>query len=466
MAMLLPRLTQKLCYDLAIWMVGLDLSIGLLFPFFMRWLGFPAAEVLSGPFMLASLGAGAFVAAANFLVARWVVAPRLWQLASQAHKVEDAIRTATDTNDWANCTHDKCQIAIDSADEIGESSRAFNDLVDALLLSHEVESAVNEFAHRLTSKLELEPMSAVALDRLIEHTGSAAGAVIVEQEGELRVTAQRGIHGLSDITTSEPVQRCLVTNRLVTIEVPADVEIDALLTRFRPRQIILVPLPFKGTPLGLFMLASMCEISQHAQRMLTLFKQSFALALNNAQAHDQLQRLAVIDPLTGLYNRRFGMARLGEEFQRALRANASLAALMLDIDHFKAVNDEHGHLMGDRVLTKVARTLKRLSREGDVVVRYGGEEFMILIPEADAEHACALGERMRHAVADLRTTNGAKILRVTLSIGLAAFPEQDVNTPEELIALADSALYQAKQGGRNRVQACGPVAATAEHRVA
>ncbi|EIC21337.1 diguanylate cyclase (GGDEF) domain-containing protein [Thiorhodovibrio frisius] len=463
MGMVLPKLTQKLCYDMAVWMIGLGLTIGLLFPPMMHWLGFPTEEVYSSRFMLACLTAGLMMAVANFLVARWVVAPRLRRLSSQARQVEAAIRRATDTNDWHACTPEKCQLTVDSADEIGEIGRSFNDLVDALLLSHAVEAAVNEFVHRLTGKLELEPMSEEALDRLIEHTQADAGAVIVEQAGELTLTALRGIQGLSDPSAYAPIRHCLKSNSQVTVTLPEDISIDAVLTRFRPRQLVLIPLAFKGVPLGLFLLARAHEFSQHAHRMMTLFQQSFALALNNAQAHHQLQHLVVIDPLTGLYNRRFGMARLSEEFQRATRGDAALSLLMLDIDHFKDVNDTHGHLIGDRVLIEVAQTLKGLSREGDIVLRYGGEEFLMLLPGATNDSGRILAERICHAIADQVVETAQLRLQVTISIGLACFPDQDAETPEALIALADRALYQAKEAGRNRVQTCMPAQTRQAH---
>lgn len=465
MSVVLPKLTKKLCYDLALWMIGLDLAIGLLFPVTMYWLGFPVEEVFGARFVVASVGAGALVAAANFAVARWVVAPRLRRLSHQAREVEAAIRRATDTNDWGNCTPEKCQLTIDSEDEIGESAQAFNDLVDALLLSHAVEAAVNEFAHHLTGKLELEPMSEEALDRLIEHTQADAGAVIVEQSGELRVTAQRSIHGLSDPSGIEPIRHCLASNKQITVTLPANISVDAVLTRFRPRQLVLIPLAFKGVPLGLFLLARAHDFSQHAHRMMSLFQQSFALALNNAQAHHQLQHLAVIDPLTGLYNRRFGLARLGEELQRAARADSSLGVLMLDVDHFKAINDDHGHLAGDRVLAQVADRLKQICREGDITVRYGGEEFLILLPGASPDNALSLAERICRAINELVVDCGSLGLKVTISIGVACYPDQDIDRPEQLIERADDALYRAKQAGRNRVQSC-PSSAVRDRSVA
>ena len=120
--------------------------------------------------------------------------------------------------------------------------------------------------------------------------------------------------------------------------------------------------------------------------------------MNNALAHDRLERLAAIDPLTEAYNRRFGLARLHEEYSRAVRAEAPLGILMLDLDHFKAVNDIYGHLVGDRVLRAVARACRRVIREGDVLVRYGGEEFLVLLPGAGVDDVMQIGERIRRAV--------------------------------------------------------------------
>jgi len=183
-----------------------------------------------------------------------------------------------------------------------------------------------------------------------------------------------------------------------------------------------------------------------------LFLQGLGLALNNAMAHDRLQRLAALDPLTGVYNRRFGLVRLHEEFGRAVRANTPVGILMLDIDHFKAVNDTYGHLVGDRLLKSICAIARSSLREGDVLLRYGGEEFLAVLPAASAEDLRLVGERLRRAVEDSALSDGAKTVRVTLSVGGAAYPNQNVESEEVLIRLADEALYRAKDSGRNRVE--------------
>jgi diguanylate cyclase (GGDEF)-like protein len=184
---------------------------------------------------------------------------------------------------------------------------------------------------------------------------------------------------------------------------------------------------------------------------LELFRQSFGLALNNALAHDRLQRLAALDPLTGVYNRRFGLGRLHEEFERAIRSSAPLGLLMLDIDHFKSVNDTYGHQVGDRILKSVASITRSILREGDILVRYGGEEFLAILPAASSEDLRLIGERIRRSTEESAHPEGQQTIRVTISIGGAAFPNQNVEKESSLLQSADDSLYKAKETGRNQV---------------
>jgi diguanylate cyclase (GGDEF)-like protein len=166
----------------------------------------------------------------------------------------------------------------------------------------------------------------------------------------------------------------------------------------------------------------------------------------------ELERLSVTDELTGLPNRRHLDDEIERELQRHERHKRALAVLMLDVDRFKALNDTHGHPAGDAVLRQLARVLKESTRKGDTVARFGGEEFMVILPETPADGAMLLAERIRTATEGKHFAldeNGAEV-RLTVSIGLARFPEHG-RTPEPLIAAADQALYRSKEGGRNRV---------------
>ena len=198
-------------------------------------------------------------------------------------------------------------------------------------------------------------------------------------------------------------------------------------------------------------ISASAPLTHLATRQFHTHVQGLSLAVHNALAHGDLQRLAALDPLTGVFNRRFGARRLQEEFGRSVRSDAPLGALMFDIDHFKRVNDAYGHLVGDRVLRAVTDAAKSVLREGDVLVRYGGEEFLAILPAAASKDAALIAERLRRSVADLVVAEGDQQVRVTVSLGVASCPDEAIKEPEALIKLADDALYQAKQGGRDQV---------------
>ena len=165
---------------------------------------------------------------------------------------------------------------------------------------------------------------------------------------------------------------------------------------------------------------------------------------------DGLCELSLKDPLTGLANRRFLYATLDREIDRVTRAGDSALLMMLDIDHFKSINDAHGHLAGDLVLQSVARTLSACVRPMDTVARYGGEEFAVVLPSCQATFARAVAERMRRAIESTPVRiSPVEQVNVTVSVG-GAFALQWIRSTKQLwVERADQQLYQAKQAGRN-----------------
>jgi diguanylate cyclase (GGDEF)-like protein len=163
-----------------------------------------------------------------------------------------------------------------------------------------------------------------------------------------------------------------------------------------------------------------------------------ASSIQNAHYVERVKQLAYLDGLTGIFNRRFFERRILEEIERARRYEAELAVLMVDIDQFKRLNDEFGHLLGDEVLRQVSSLLQQQVRKIDVVCRYGGEEFAILLTHTGAQQAMTIADKLR------------RIVETWQFPGVAIFPEHG-KTRDELVYLADNALYVAKQGGRNRV---------------
>lgn len=169
------------------------------------------------------------------------------------------------------------------------------------------------------------------------------------------------------------------------------------------------------------------------------------------QAQAQLLELATTDSLTGLRNRRYFMHRAGEEFERARRYRLPLALLMLDADHFKAINDRHGHHVGDQVLQALARRGQELLRDVDLFARIGGEEFAILLPQTDLDAARVVAERLRQRVASTPIATDQGLLTLTISLGLTGFDATIIDF-DALLCRADAALYRAKQNGRNRTE--------------
>ncbi|MBS1196847.1 MAG: diguanylate cyclase with sensor [Proteobacteria bacterium] len=177
-------------------------------------------------------------------------------------------------------------------------------------------------------------------------------------------------------------------------------------------------------------------------------KEKLIDALKKTQT--ELEILATTDPLTGLYNRRYFFQSAQQEFNRSLRYQRPLSMLMADIDHFKRINDIFGHAVGDRVLAMVAEVMKRDVRHVDILARFGGEEFIILLPETEETAALCLAERIRLEVANSEVMHQAQRITTTVSIGLASL-ESRADSLEALTKMADDALYQAKANGRDRI---------------
>src|SRR5215207_1114040 len=210
-----------------------------------------------------------------------------------------------------------------------------------------------------------------------------------------------------------------------------------------------LPLVFEENLLGILWVWGK-RLTRADLPIMSIFAKQIGVSLERARLFQEVQSLALTDPLTGLQNRRslFELGRV--EFARMQRMKRSFCCMMLDLDHFKKINDEYGHLIGDHVLQEFARRCKNLVREVDLVGRYGGEELIILLPETDIPTSMQVAERLCTSIASEPIKIFNKEISVTVSIGVAT---QDENTTdlETLIARADQAMYIAKHKGRNRV---------------
>lgn len=239
----------------------------------------------------------------------------------------------------------------------------------------------------------------------------------------------------------------------------------AIISPLGIRSILVVPIFLRSKVIGtLFIRTSRTKHSFTPQevRLLKALSDASANVLHNAflfeQVEDEkarLEKLAITDFLTGIFNVRYFYHRIIEEFSRCQRYEFPISCLMVDIDHFKRVNDAYGHKAGDMVLKEFAGKLKKHSRKSDVVARYGGEEFVILLPQTTAEGAVAEAERIRTCVKKSRFKSLDGKLSLTVSIGVSTYPHEKIKTYEDLIALADDALLKAKSRGRDKVVVYG-----------
>jgi diguanylate cyclase (GGDEF)-like protein len=215
-----------------------------------------------------------------------------------------------------------------------------------------------------------------------------------------------------------------------------------------------VPLVAGGRALGALEVTLDAPLGVDDVKILELLAAAAAVALQNAHLYQEIQRLATTDPLTGLSNYRHFHELMNLEVQRARRMRYPVGMLMMDLDHFKLVNDRHGHPAGDRALKQVAELLRTRLRRTDVVARIGGEEFAAILPGDGAVEVRIVAEKLRSAVAGLAPISGgmvAESTQLTLSVGATSL-QPDALDAQLLIACADRALYEAKRKGRNQVQ--------------
>jgi diguanylate cyclase (GGDEF)-like protein len=214
--------------------------------------------------------------------------------------------------------------------------------------------------------------------------------------------------------------------------------------------------PYVGGRISGWWIAQMSAVG-FSVSVAVLFMFAYLIArLRDREA--RLLRLSRTDVLTGVANRRHFIEVFAREFDRAKRYGTPLACVLLDLDHFKQINDRFGHLVGDRVIVAAAEAFGRSLRAHDALARWGGEEFVVLLPQTDLAGAESVAERCRSSLDETVIDTGSGTLHVTVSVGVAAHPEPSASSGDELLRRADEALYRAKKGGRNRVASLPPPA--------
>jgi diguanylate cyclase (GGDEF)-like protein len=319
--------------------------------------------------------------------------------------------------------------------------------------------AINSIAKHATSVLELNELvhSVCALVQRCFPCDHAS--VLLKEEDNLVLRAHAGSLALR-FAEGEQVAYTKdwwkTTFESATIRGEGDIPDAGSLTSLSDEAVsrLSVPMISYGQPLGLLVLSSRTRnFFEHTDTQpLESVADIFASAIQNAHYVQKVKQLAYLDGLTGIFNRRYFDIRISEEIERARRYGTDLSIIIVDVDRFKTLNDDFGHLLGDEVLRQVSSLLSRHVRKIDVVCRYGGEEFAILLPQTASQQALTVADKLRAALAEWQFPGVPRSL--TISGGVAMFPDHGI-TRDQLVQAADAALYAAKQAGRNRIHSAG-----------
>lgn len=333
-----------------------------------------------------------------------------------------------------------------------------------------LKSTISDQVIEMISNLSLLDNQEALFKRILEmsadllHASKGSLMVVEDDRESLRIEASIGMN--QELARSMRVRvGSGIAGRVVSTGHPLlvnDIEKDervrsANRPRFKTKSFISVPLVVNGNIFAVLNLSDKENegtFSEADLRLLTTFSPHFAALIERTASLERataLEELSVTDPLTGLYNRRFLERRMEEEISRCLRQDLALTILLLDLDNFKHYNDLCGHLAGDKALKRTARILQHSAREMDIVTRFGGEEFCILLPGTSKKESLLVAERIRHAIEKepFPREKSLPLGKLTASMGVATFPA-DGNTPRNLVNAADIALYRAKTEGRNR----------------
>ncbi len=280
--------------------------------------------------------------------------------------------------------------------------------------------------------------------------------MLVDQSGRLAVLADRGV-----VPAMAPAPETIanwVMNRGQELA-SADLRRDTRVTHAEVGAVLAFPLMCRGRRVGALVgfdaapAARVPQLTASTLRAVKVLLEPAAIALDNALRVKHTEALSVTDDLTQLYNSRYLNQALRRETKRASRSGRPLSLLFVDLDGFKSVNDTHGHLCGSRALVEAAAVIRRSARETDMVSRFGGDEFALVLPDTGGEGAFAVGERIREKIAAHKFLAGEGLdIHLTVSVGVATLPDAATSS-EELVQAADKAMYQVKDSGKNGIQA-------------
>ncbi len=420
---------------------------------------FSDPRAISLSFTLMCVTAGITVGIANYILFSLVVSKQLRFLVTGMNQVNRQIRTAMLSKRQQLVTY---QIEVKSDDMIGEVTQAFNTMSSTVeqRLSHEAN--FRGFISNLSTNIDLDSTTQTILDYFIETTCITSGVLYGKIDEEMILLASHDVDTGDSLPKKLETWQGIVTDtinsgKIHTIDTNSSsfdwIATSTPLGTLRPKFIRIIPLIADKSTVGLIIAScgTGTEPESMQREILETYASYMAPYLQNALLHKKIQEMASYDSLTHILNRRFGMVRLDEEFSTALRHQRDLSAIMIDIDKFKSVNDTHGHEAGDMILKNVASIIALNLRNEEVICRYGGEEFLVILPMANLHKAGLVAERLRLIVEQQTCYYKDKVILVTISLGVSTLSSLVTKNTNDLINIADTALYHAKHMGRNRV---------------
>jgi diguanylate cyclase (GGDEF)-like protein len=439
-------------------MVAFGLVMGLAFPPLEK-LYFNDNAPISWSFVIMCTTAGITVGIANYIIFSLIVSRELRFLVDGMNTINAQISKAL----FGNGGHDESfAIEVRSNDILGEVTMAFNVMGATVEQRLFQESSFREIVSTLSANVDLGQTSQNILQYYIESTCITSGILYGKKDDEMTLLASHDIDtGINLPQQLEPwqgiIKDAIESGTIHTIDTEKQcvdwINVTTPYGTLRPKTLRLIPLIADQTTVGLVVAAcGSTDLPESIQiETLKTYSKYMAPYLQNALLHHKIQEMASYDALTHVLNRRFGLIRLHEEFSTALRHSSDLSVIMLDIDKFKNINDTHGHEAGDMVLKTVASTIALNLRNEEVICRYGGEEFLIILPMANLNKAGLAAERLRKLVAQQTSHYKDKNILVTVSLGVSSLSSIITQNENNLINSADTALYHSKNMGRNQV---------------
>ncbi|AEA34428.1 GGDEF domain-containing protein [Hippea maritima] len=443
----------------AFYMILMGMVVGLIFiPLSIYILNLPENKILSVSFLVATILSGILVGLVSFFIVKLTILKKLEEFKNNIEIITKNIFNyqVGKVQSISECTN--CYIKISSQDIVGDLAIKYNALVRIIrgqFWQHELVEKFSSLLNKITTTAELNQKTSVFFSEELELLGCEIYRL--SNDGSLVLECSRNIHTTITQNKQNSMLDIIDGSKIISIKKDEAEVVEFGTGNIKTAQVTYFPLKYaKHT--WLFVFYSNYYLSKERKILIERILNEYKFAYESAEMYEKTQQMAAYDELTGLYNRRFGMIRLKEEYKRSLRTEQCLCLIMFDVDHFKKINDTYGHQAGDYILSSVSKILKSNFRTEDVVLRYGGEEFLCAMSNSDKENAVKKAEEIRKIIQETQFKWRDVPIKITISAGVSRIDIKngEQKSIEQLIKEADEALYIAKRSGRNKIVTFNP----------